>query len=218
MSGDNGNLPILAGITAGLSAWTKNEGLLFLLVIVLTQLAGTTYSRKWRSHTRAMLSFSAGLLPVLLIILYFKFSLAPPNDLISSLDWKLTAGRILDGSRYFLISRVFLEEMFRFPIVLLAFYLLCLGVTAHGNHRSDGRSLLWVLGMMFLGYFFTYLTTPQDLAWHLDTSLRRLLLQLWPSAVFTFFLFARTPEEPRRTLFPRFFRPLKIFLTRISNL
>jgi hypothetical protein len=211
-AGGIGNLPLLAGITAGLSAWTKNEGLLFLAAIFLTQFAGIAYGGKRRSYTRPLLFFSAGLLPLLLIILYFKASLAPPNDLISSLNWKVTSERILDSSRYFLISRVFLEEISRFPIFMLAFYFLCLGITANRTHRSESRPFLWVLGIMLLGYFFIYVITPQDLAWHLDTSLRRLLLQLWPSAVFTFFLFARTPEEPGKTLFPLFLRFRKKFL------
>jgi hypothetical protein len=201
-----------------LSAWTKNEGLLFLTAIFLTQFAGIAYWGKRRCYARPLLPFFAGLLPLLSIIFYFKFSLAPPNDLISSLDWKLTVGRILDGSRYLLISRVFLEEMSRFPIFILAFYFLCLGITANRTHRSESRSLLWVLGIMLLGYFFTYVATPQDLAWHLGTSLCRLLLQLWPSTVFAFFLLARTPEEAGSTLFPRPLGFLKNFLTRISNL
>lgn len=214
MSG-NFNLPLLAGITAGLSAWTKNEGLLFLVAIVLAQFTAAASSRDWRVHTRQMLFFSAGLLPVLLIILYFKLSLAPPNDLISSLGWRTTVGRILDFSRYSLITRVFLEEMVRFPVLLLAFYLLCLGIPSNEQRRSEGTPLLWVLGTMLLGYFLAYVTTPQNLSWHLDTSLRRLLLQLWPSAVFTFFLFVRTPEEAIEL--PPFSKALKNFLTRYSK-
>jgi hypothetical protein len=51
------------------------------------------------------------------------------------------------------------------------------------------------LGLTLAGYAFVYLTTPQDLAWHLRTSLHRLLLQLWPSALFVFFLLVKTPEQ-----------------------
>jgi len=36
-SEDERGLLILAGLTAGLSAWTKNEGLLFLILVVLTR-------------------------------------------------------------------------------------------------------------------------------------------------------------------------------------
>jgi hypothetical protein len=37
--------------------------------------------------------------------------------------------------------------------------------------------------------------TPLDLNWHLMTSLNRLFLQLWPSAVFVVFMAAGTPGE-----------------------
>ena len=41
---------------------------------------------------------------------------------------------------------------------------------------------------MLAGYYGVYLLTPQDLAWHLDSSLVRLLLQLWPLAILTWSL------------------------------
>jgi len=43
--------------------------------------------------------------------------------------------------------------------------------------------------------FLVYVTTPHDLDWHLATSCRRVLFQLWPSIVFLLFLGLATPEE-----------------------
>jgi hypothetical protein len=206
---DNRNFAILAGTAAGLSAWTKNEGLLFLVAVVIAQLVAAASSRKWKVHGQQILSFFAGLLPVLMIIIYFKITLAPPNDLISSLEWKSVMGRVLDFPRYPLIAGAFLHEMSGFPVLLLAIGLICLGITANKQQRSDGTSLLWALGVMLLGYFFVYVTTYHNLSWHLRTSLRRILVPLWPSAVFTYFLFVRTPEEAGPLLLPRF---LKKFL------
>jgi hypothetical protein len=65
-------------------------------------------------------------------------------------------------------------------------------------HKQDRRFLLTAalcLCGMAAGYFFIYVTTPQNLAWHIRTSLNRLLLHLWPSAVFVFFLIVRTAES-----------------------
>ena len=45
-----------------------------------------------------------------------------------------------------------------------------------------------VLLLMLVGYAFVYLTTPQGLAWHLDASVHRLLMQLWPTGLLAFFL------------------------------
>jgi hypothetical protein len=47
------------------------------------------------------------------------------------------------------------------------------------------------LGLMLGGDFLIYVMTPRDLYWHLRFSLNRLFLQLWPSAIFLFFLFTR---------------------------
>jgi hypothetical protein len=166
-------------------------------------------SRERNVYVRKIFFFSAGLLPILLMILYFKLSLAPPNDLISGLGWKATWIRISDLSRYSLIATAFLKEMIRLPVPLLVFYLLCLGISADKQHRHASIPLLWAMAVMLLGYFFVYVTSYQDLSWHLNTSLNRLLLQLWPSTVFIFFLFVRTPEEAARTGALFFLRRLK---------
>jgi len=46
-----------------------------------------------------------------------------------------------------------------------------------------------------MGYFAVYLITPYDLVWHLSHSLGRLFLQVWPSALFLFFLAIKGPER-----------------------
>ena len=45
------------------------------------------------------------------------------------------------------------------------------------------------------GYFMIYVLRPLDLAWLLDSSLDRLLLQLWPGIVFVVFLASRAPQR-----------------------
>src|SRR5882724_5366189 len=80
------------------------------------------------------------------------------------------------------------------PIFLL-FYLLVLGTRRDITVREEVAPLLMVLAMMLAGYYWVYILTPVDLNWHLQTSLSRLLAQLWPSAVFAYFLTTRTIEE-----------------------
>ena len=52
-----------------------------------------------------------------------------------------------------------------------------------------------VLGAMLAGYFFVYLTTPHDLAWHVNTSMDRLLIHLWPSTLLAVFLYLGDPTK-----------------------
>jgi hypothetical protein len=63
---------VLAGVTAGLSAWTKNEGLLFILSIAVVQLVVFFPSDGVRAYLKQLLFFSAGLLPVMIIVLTSK--------------------------------------------------------------------------------------------------------------------------------------------------
>jgi hypothetical protein len=51
---------------------------------------------------------------------------------------------------------------------------------------------------MLAGFFFVYIVSPFNLEWHLDTSLDRLLLQVWPLAVFAYFAVVQTPERAMR--------------------
>ena len=48
-----------------------------------------------------------------------------------------------------------------------------------------------VLGIVLLGYYIVYLTTPWILEDHLRSSLDRLLIQLWPSFLLVVSLMAR---------------------------
>jgi len=71
--------------------------------------------------------------------------------------------------------------------------LLLLGPGKQWKNLNAIAALL-TLFLKLLGYFFIFIITPFDLKWNLATTLDRLLMQLWPSFIFVFFLFARTPE------------------------
>jgi hypothetical protein len=79
-------------------------------------------------------------------------------------------------------------------IIPVAFLLL-------GRHRDAANrtpcALLpaGVIGLMLAGYYGIYLTTPLELKAHLATSIDRLILQLWPMAVFAIFMHLRTPAD-----------------------
>jgi hypothetical protein len=46
----------------------------------------------------------------------------------------------------------------------------------------------------FAVYMLIYVITPYDLEWHMNYSMGRLLLHLFPLALFSFFLSVNTPE------------------------
>lgn len=198
------HLLVGAGMTAGLATWTKNEGWLVLISVVLARafiLGRMRQSGGWRRELR---TFAFGLTPVLLVVLYFKLALTPPNDLVSNQGWHATIPRLLAPLRYVEIVRGFKNvvvdlgdaSLFN-PLLILLLYLVCVGIEPDERDKPGLATGLLTLGLIVTGYGLVYLTTPQDLAYHLETSATRLLLQLWPSMVFLAFLAACPPERSK---------------------
>jgi hypothetical protein len=189
-------LTILAGTAAALAAWTKNEGIPFLFFFLA---AGTLINGIFdgaRTGLRRLALLAAGAFPVTLLVLYFKMRLAPPTDILVEQQGGALLARLLDPSRYATVTKAFLVAgVWKFLLPVLAVYLLLLGLD---RDRVRGKGFLVsvaTLLAMFVSYFMVYVTTSKPLEWHLGTSLDRVLVQLWPSFLFSFFLLVRVPES-----------------------
>lgn len=173
---------------AGCAAWTKNEGLLFLLALGFGCLLESMVRREWRAMTTELAWAAAGALWPLLLLLYFKITLAPANDIVNGQGqgtWTL----LTDWWRYFIISRAFAGEMLRFSHGMIVLMVMVALIARVRLPRSGGGLFLVVLlGAMLSGYFGVYLITPRNLYFHLGNSLDRLVLQLWPMGLFFFFV------------------------------
>ena len=197
---DRPRLLALAGATAGLAAWTKNEGLLLLPAVLLSYLLVVVRARGWRTGLTDVRAFAIGLAPALALVVYFKISLAPPNDLMSDQGFRQTAARLFEGSRYFQVAgglaRGFLEVSVQGILgLLLVGYLFCAGPAAAGPSRVGARIAIAALSLVLAGYVAVLLTAPAPLLATNIRSSNRLLLQLWPSALLAYFLSIRTAEE-----------------------
>jgi hypothetical protein len=203
----NAGLLVLAGLSAGFAAWTKNEGLQFVLLILLILVAVVVVREGWGAYRRQMIPFAVGLLPVLLVVVFFKLQ-APSFYLVTGARAEgltATVHRLFDLSRYAVTGRWFMYELFEGSfgdwyinlLPILPFYALLLG---RNREQDDSKSLITASVTLFLmvsGYFMVFIVSPdisvsitEHIAWALD----RLLLQLWPSAIFALFLFINTPE------------------------
>ena len=202
MSDSAPRMLVLSGLTASLAAWTKNEGLLFL-VSVITSLAALLFvARGWNACVRAVSLFIVGACPVLIVIVLFKSQVHAGNWLFGPTPNGVSIlGRLMDVGRYSMISKYYYREIPRFgeweismvPVLVAYFFLM-----GHLRGLKEKPGLVAVIGALAiasLGYFFVYVITPTELAWQLDTSLNRILLQFWPAAVVVFFCVTRTPEE-----------------------
>jgi hypothetical protein len=199
---------ILAGLAAGFAAWTKNEGLLFLCALILAQVwacarrPGQVSGAESGGNWRPVVYFVLGAVPLLVLIFGFKYSIAATGDLFSSPSTMIH--KILTPRRYWIILQWFAKEFLRFgdwwivpgTAAMLAIYLLTFQRRKAENSSALQQSTL-TLFLTLAGYFAIYLITPRDLYWHLRFSLNRLFLQLWPSAIFLFFLYIGPQMWPR---------------------
>jgi hypothetical protein len=208
-------LLILAGFAAGLCAWTKNEGLLFLPVAAASLFLTALYAAGFKEALGRTVRFLAGALPILLVVIYFKTQLAPTNDLMAGFGAAgAIADKLTDWSRYAQIAKAFFITGISFTqglidvrvglrlnpgavsILLLIAYLLLAGVRIEQRDRPGIIQSAAILGLMLTGFFFVYALTPLDLGYHLATSLNRIFLQLWPAVIFLIFMAAGTQPLP----------------------
>ncbi len=190
-------LILLAGLFTGCALWTKNEGWLLFIVTMLYFILPFIMMTK-RDHLKVAIAFGTGVFPFLCITLFFKIKFAPQNDVINTNTLYDMWQSISNISSYLEIGKAFLKEIVTFSYGILFFLgaYFWLSKADNGfNSELNIKPPLMMLLLMLSGYFFVYVITPHDLQWHIDSSLNRLLLQLWPSTVFIFFLNILYPEQ-----------------------
>jgi hypothetical protein len=190
----------LAGAMAAFAAWTKNEGLLFLAVSLIGRALALFRYRGTREMLRQMPAAVAGALPVLVVVALFKLRYAPANDVMARVSAAQSARNAIDPSRYLLTLeslgvQLFHLGQFLIPILLvLAVYAWLVGFKVEEPRRLPVATAIATLGLMLLGDLAVYIfLSPFELHFQLDNSLDRLLLQLWPAAILTFFTMLAAP-------------------------
>lgn len=194
---------ILAGIMAGYSVWVKNEGWLFILAFAISILTAG-FLRKASLRLRDEVWLLAGMAPGILTAGYFKFFLAPSNDVMGQ-GLSTIFQRVFEFDRYAVIIKEMaavnfdLTSPYATPVWISLMLILMFGV----SRQSSDSALIWVPGLtiflVFIGYFMIFVISPHDIVWHTETALNRLLLQLWPSIILTISLFTK-PAGPHRLL------------------
>ena len=193
-------LLFLSGLMAGFAAWVKNEGLVFLIavIVIIPLTSGKTSMKERLSQYKP---FMLGLILPILAVLYFKLCLAPQNDILAAQSLQTIIARIIDPSRHLLIIREFsnlflLLGKWRTPVFpIIIFYLLFM------QQARTNLTIKWIkilvpgILLTFLGYYIIYLITPHPLEWHLQYSADRLLFHIFPLILFAIFLISKTPDE-----------------------
>jgi hypothetical protein len=178
---------VIAGATSAMAAWTKNEGVVFVLLMFLIAVIVAVRRREGRQ----LLWSIAGATPILIGVVGFKLALAPSSGLVEGQSLAVILTRLMDPDRHMTVLGLMAQHAMRWsaPFAFAVFPIVSL-VAAWMAVRIGGvvRVMAIVLGLMLASYYVVYVTTPFDITWHVSTSIDRLLVQLWPAMVLTVFL------------------------------
>ena len=192
---------ILAGFCAGCAAWTKNEGLLFALALVIAFIVVVALTHGVRNMGHGLMYLLLGMTPMICVVLIFRLFLAGRSDLFTDRSFDQILANLTDPDRHRLIWRSMYDSLGRIvnePLMLLVvLYALLVGINRTRAALLAPAVAAVVILIMVVGYAGIYLITPHGLQWHLNTSNERLLLQLWPGAVLMIFLLLKSPESQR---------------------
>ena len=184
-------LLFLSGMMAGFAAWTKNEGIPFVVLMILC----ATVVFGLRQAGRSLLS---GMAFPLLTIALFKLVISANNDLFTNNTLSEIISKVFDPTRYTQILTHLVTELFQlgnWPISIIAVLFVYAGIMGVKSPGNLAEKFVWIIPLsQFVVYLLIYLITPRDLEWHLNYSMSRLLIHLFPMALCCFFLFVNPPE------------------------
>jgi hypothetical protein len=196
-----------AGLCAGFAAWTKNEGIAFLACLAIIFVVFTLWKRRTPGALARAGWLVAGASPGVILTLWLKFFLAPAVDpLVTQGASGLT--RLHDFSRYAQVAGGFFNTVLGLgsglthPLILLAILAILVRWQIEECYRFASLIASAVLVLVFLSYCLVYLMTPYALAWQVQSSFDRLILQLWPSALLVFFVMLRRVVDPAPSSVP----------------
>ncbi len=175
----------LSGAFAGFAAWTKNEGWPFVAFVCAIAL--------WRGGRRALAWIAAGAAFPLVLTLAFKLFLVEGREGMFPATAAAALKMIVTGGRWGEIIGSFVGSFWTlgFPWAH-PFLLMAILAWAFGFARKQWWLLLPPLGLLAAD-FGIYLITANDLTWHLNTSNNRVVMQVWPAILFSFFIMLRPP-------------------------
>jgi hypothetical protein len=188
---------LIVGLSLGSALWLKNEGIAFAIMglLIIFVCERPRFCRAALVQRWAHIAIGLGMFLIATAVFHACFP--THNDLVAG-QGSSTVERVCDLSRHLEILSWLCFQLARVGpglLLVLAVYGTLLGRDRAGQPCSDVFAPLLLLGVQLLVCYVVYLTTPHSLTWHLKTSLDRVLLHLWPSAVLLLLLIVRTPAE-----------------------
>ena len=169
------DLLLLSGFAAGLGAWTKNEGLLYLGCAAVALLFR-------QRRLRPVALFLLGAAPLLALLAGFKLGMKPPNDFVTFSTPHALLERALTPARWAELALLTLRRIVYFQdfaLWVIAELLLIVIVLRKLPGSAAGTALFLSCAL----YAPIYVLQPHPVEWIYRTSVDRIFIQLWPAAI-----------------------------------
>jgi hypothetical protein len=181
----------LAGLMAGFAAWTRNEGIIFVLALIV---ARTFALVKFRERALSQLPrLLAGLAAPMAVVIVFKLRVGGTGGFFS-VPASAILKHLIDPSRWIMTVEGLVVLLFNFgrfliPIALvLALYWYLVRFQVDARDRAVLATAALALGLTLAVQLLLDLAYMNELALEINTSFERVVLQLWPSVLLMFFL------------------------------
>jgi hypothetical protein len=184
---------VLAGLMAGFGAWTRNEGVIFLAALVVARVVAMIRFRDRDKPAGPLVGLFAGMAAPLLLVGYFKLRVGAPDDLFS-VRAAAVLEHVADPARWILTAEGIVAVLLTFgrfliPIALvLALYWYLVRFHVDSRDRAALATGVISLGLTLAAELVLAILFAQNLTVELNTSMERILVQLWPAGVLLFFL------------------------------
>lgn len=183
----------LAGLMAGFAAWTRNEGGIFVVALLVARAFTLLRQRSGTTVAPHLLRFIAGLAAPLAVVIFFKLRIAGPSDFLS-VPPSAILHHLADPGRWIMTAEGLVITLFTFgrfliPIVLaLALYWYLVRFRVDARDVAALRTGSIALGLTLAAQLLLDILFVDDLPVELSTSFERIFLQLWPAALLMFFV------------------------------
>mgnify|MGYP001202586193 CR=1 FL=1 len=185
---------ILTGLLLGFAIWTKNDGFAYsfsFIIISATILWLRSDNNILCSNYKYLIIWFS---IILLFVLHFKHSNSISNDLIANIHNINLHNNFFNFDNYLIIFKYYLYETKLYLILFLILFLIktyCIKVlNLEQDFTIDHVVVIGILSVFLtlLIYKFIYLITPYDLEWHLEYSIKRLIIHISPLMIYLLFL------------------------------
>ena len=165
----------LIGFFVASSAWIKNEGIVFFFIF-----SNGLFFKNFKNY-KLITYYCFGTLLPLLVLIFFKTVYAPSSDLLQ-LKPEEYLSKLCNFENYVTILEYAVQ------VDICKYFLALLITVAIINYKYFYSFCFLVICGLLTAYFFIYVTTPNDLVWHLKTSLNRLFHHITPVLFFSVFI------------------------------